>query len=71
MNKNQSVIIDWLTASENDFIDNIADLEGHFENVPCTVFDAFHSLSGNEFLESLLFSVDKSVSTKRYNEVLQ
>ncbi len=54
MNKNQKIVVKWLTNSESNFLDNLHELEGDFdlsETIPSEVSTAYGELSYVEKIE--------------------
>lgn len=51
MNKNQLVVIKWLSTTGHNFLSDIVELEGDFESVPEDVAEAFATLSDREKIE--------------------
>lgn len=54
MNKNQSIVVEWLTNSELNYMHNLVELEEGFdesETIPTEVSDSYEQLSEVEKLE--------------------
>ncbi|WP_090811242.1 hypothetical protein [Paenibacillus sp. 276b] len=51
MNKNQLIVIKWLSNTGQNFLSDIVELEGAFDCVPGDVAEAFASLSDREKIE--------------------
>lgn len=54
MNKNQRIVVEWLTDSKLNYMDNLAELQGGFddsETIPEEVSEAYEKLSYSEKIE--------------------
>lgn len=51
MNKNQRTVVEWLSNTGRDFLSDLVELEGAFDDVPDDVHDAFLELSDREKIE--------------------
>lgn len=50
MNDNQLIVLKWMTKSGN-FQDAFIELEGDYESIPDSVYDAYESINQKEKLE--------------------
>lgn len=62
MNENQKIVIKWLSNTGQNFICDLAELEGAYDSVPNEVLEAFAELSYKEQLEVVKKSVSKVIS---------
>lgn len=62
MNKKQKIVLDWLSSSELNFIDNLIEMEGSFESVPDEVLDAYMELSDIQRIEVVKESASNLLS---------
>ncbi|MEK5183335.1 hypothetical protein [Paenibacillus sp. FSL P4-0288] len=51
MNKNQKIVVEWLSNSQLNFMDNLVELDGCFESIPDDVGCAYEELSEKEKIE--------------------
>lgn len=59
MKESQTIIIDWLVSTGNDFLGSIAELEGSFESLPEEVYEAFEGLSDKEKIQVIKESAER------------
>ncbi|MDU0330502.1 hypothetical protein RW092_09830 [Paenibacillus sp. 3LSP] len=62
MNKYQRLVVKWFCETGQNFISDIAELEGGFDGVPDEVFDAFGKLSYKEQIEVIKEAANKLLS---------
>lgn len=51
MNKDQCVVVNWLSNTGQNFLSDLVELEGSYDGVPDEVIEAFIGLSEREKIE--------------------
>lgn len=60
LNKNQRIIVDWLSNTGQDYMSDLAELEGAFDSVPEEVHEAFLALSAIQKIEMVKKAASKN-----------